>query len=200
MQTYESNLMGADRPCAPSDCLQCQGRQKLHKHGCYRRLADASGDRTVPVRRLRCPACLITLSVIPEGMFPRRSLPIAIFEASMNAEFGSDAHPPEAPGAPLKKPPEPTSADDGARPPPASEVIKGCLLRTRKRLNARISHLRGLLGQRMPLLGSNDLRGFWRALSTWNTLTGILHELASSFNTSLFADYLSFRSPHCARG
>ena len=54
------------------------------------------------------------------GNVPRRSLPIAVFEASMNAEFGSDAHTPKRQARPQKSrpnPPQRTTAR-GRRPPP----------------------------------------------------------------------------------
>jgi len=115
-------------------------------------------------------------------MFPYRSLPVARFELWMDVRF-------ELAGP---------SAGGGARPPPASEVEKGCLLRALHRLQSRIPLLCGLLGQRMPLLEGKDTRGFWRALRGIDRLADILRFLAESFKTSLLAGYLSLK-PHWER-
>ena len=112
-------------------------------------------------------------------MFPYRSLPVVRFEVWMDARF-------EVSGP---------SAGGGARPPPASEVEKGCVLRALHRLQSRIPLLCGLLGQRMPLLEGEDLRGFWRALRLIGRLADILRFLAQGFKTSLLAGYLSLKPP-----
>jgi hypothetical protein len=86
-------------------------------------------------------------------------------------------------------------AGGGARPPPASEVEKGCLLRALHRLQTRIPYLCGLLGQRMPMLHGENIRGFWRALRATGRLGDILRFLAEAFKTSLLAGYLSLKPP-----
>ena len=179
MQIFQSALGGADRPCAPRDCERCHGEQKLHRHGSYPRYADCSGKKEVAVQRFLCPRCAATFGVIPEGMFPYRNLPVVRFEFWMDVRFELPGH----------------SAGGGARPPPASEFERGCLLRALHGLQSRIPVLCGLLGQRMPLLEGEDIRGFWRALRVIGRLADILRFLAEAFKTSLLAGYLSLKPP-----
>lgn len=89
-------------------------------------------------------------------------------------------------------------ADGDARPPPASEVEKGCIRRAMKKLSKRILFLSGLLGQQMPWQASTDTSCFWRALRKLNPLMGILARLARDFKTSLFGCYRSLQ-PHWER-
>lgn len=182
MQIFQCALGGTERPCAPRDCERCHGEQKLHRHGSYRRNADSSGDAQVIVERFLCPHCGRTFGVIPEGMFPYRSLPVIRFELWMDVRFE------------LATP----STGGGARPPPVSEVENGCLLRALHRLQSRIPLLCGLLGQRMPMLHGENIRGFWRALREIGRLGDILCFLARGFKSSLLADYLSLK-PHWER-
>jgi hypothetical protein len=63
------------------------------------------------------------------------------------------------------------------------------LERSEKKLLPRIPVLRGLLGQRLPVLADGDLGGFWRALRKLGRLGEILVHLAAKFKTSLLADY-----------
>ncbi len=83
----------------------------------------------------------------------------------------------------------------GARPPPISEVERGCLERARKSLLRRIPVLRGWLGQQLPVLVDDDLCGFWVALRAIGRTTDILLRLARDFKSSLLADYRSLRPP-----
>ena len=175
MQIHEESLKGGDRPCAPEDCLTCKGRQKLHVHGSYSRNANCTGNEKAKVRCYLCPQCGATVSVIPLGMQPYRSLPVERFEAYMDQ---------------LHDPPPP-SADGDLEPLPASEVERGCLRRAAKRLQQRIPILLGSLGQRMPMLAQGDIGGFWRALRKTGRLVGTLVHLAENFNHSLLGDYRS---------
>jgi hypothetical protein len=84
-------------------------------------------------------------------------------------------------------------AGEGARPPPASEVERGCLERAEKKLLGRIPFLRGCLGQILPVLDQNDAGSFWRALRVMGRLGDILLLLAAKFKTSLLACYRSFK-------
>lgn len=180
MQIFQSELCGSDRPCAPRDCERCGGEEKLHRHGGYDRNAGCTGNAKQRVERFLCPRCGATFSVIPEGMFPYRSLPVGRFEFWVDGLFEWRAS---------------ASAGDGARPPPATEVEKGCLLRALRRLQGRMGLLCGLLGQRMPLLDGEDIRGFWRALREIGRLGDILAFLARAFKTSLLAAYRSLKPP-----
>lgn len=183
VQIHEEALVGKSRPCAPEDCAQCAGKQRLHIHQTYQRNANCTGEETVTVRCFICRRCHTTVSVIPAGMLPYRSLPVARLEEWCDARHG-------VPRA---------VAGEGARPPPASEVERGCLERAEKKLLGRIPFLRGCLGQMLPVLDNNDLGGFWRALRMIGRLGEILLHLASKFKTSLLACYHSLR-PRRERG
>jgi len=132
----------------------------------------------VAVQRFLCPRCGYTWSVIPAGMLPYRSVGVARLEEHMDGE--SDV------------------AGEGARPPPAPEIERGCLRRASERLSERTNFLCGLLGQQMPLLKNKDLGCFWRALRKLGPLEDILVRLAREFKTSLLWCYRSLR-PHWER-
>lgn len=129
------------------------------------------------VQCYRCERCGQTISVIPAGMLPYRSLPVARLE-----EWLDECH-----GVPRPV------AGGGARPPPASEVERGCLERAQKALLGRIALLRGCLGQMLPVLDNDDLGSFWRALRKIGRLGGILVYLAANFKISLLVSYRSFK-------
>jgi hypothetical protein len=177
MQVHQEQLPDGSRPCAPEDCARCAGKQKLHRHQTYQRRANTTGDDLVTVQCYLCPPCRATFSVIPAGMLPYRSLPVARLEEWLDANHG------------VLRP----VADEGARPPPATEAERGCLERAARRLRGRIPFLRGCLGQMLPVLDDNDLGGFWRALRVIGGLGDILLHLAAEFKTSLLACYLSFK-------
>ena len=183
MQIFASALCGADRPGAPPECPQCQGRQRLHCHGCYERYAGCAGEAKVTVRRFLCPRCGATFSVIPVDKLPYRLLPVCRLEAGLDALCEVSAAPAAATGG-------------GARPPPVSAVEQGCWERARKSLLLRLPVLRGWLGQRLPVLGEGDLAGFWIALHQVHSSTQqTLRLLAERFKSSLLADYRSLRPP-----
>lgn len=85
-------------------------------------------------------------------------------------------------------------ADGGARPPPTTEKEEDCIRRALEKLSKRIPFLCGLLGQQMPLLGSGDIRGFWRAMRKLGPTEEILARLARDFKTSLLGCYRSLRA------
>jgi len=177
VQIHEEALAGKTRPCAPEDCAKCAGKQKLHKHRTYQRHANSAGEDTAAVHCFRCPRCDLLIGIIPAGMLPYRSLPVARLEDRLDARHG------------LVRP----VAGEGARPPPASEVERGCVERAEKKLLGRIPFLRGCLGQMLPMLDDNDLGGFWRALRMIGRLGEILLHLAAKFKTSLLACYRSLK-------
>jgi len=113
-------------------------------------------------------------------MMPYRALQVECLEAWMD-----QLHDPASPRH--------CEAGEDARPPPASEVERGCLLRAAKRLLQRIPVLCGLLGQRMPVLAHEDIGGFWRALRNLGRLVQILVHLAGNFNHSLLGNYRSLQ-------
>jgi len=102
MQIHQEALGGNDRPCAPAGCGQCKGAQKLHRHGSVERNADCIGKERIRVQRFLCPRCGSTISVIPAGRFPYRSLRAERLELWMDAQSGV----------------RPAAAGEGARPPP----------------------------------------------------------------------------------
>lgn len=177
MQIHEEALAGKPRPCAPEDCALCAGKQKLHKHRTYQRYANCTGGETVAVRCFRCPRCDLLVGIIPAGMLPYRSLPFGRLEELLDARHG------------VARP----VAGEGARPPPASEVERGCVGRAEKKLLGRIPFFCGCLGQMLPLLDDNDLGGLWRALRVLGRLGETLLHLAAKFKTSLLACYRSLR-------
>lgn len=175
MQVYESSLGADRRPCAPKDCAACGGCRKLHRNGSYQRYRGAEGTERVTVQLFVCPQCRLTVSVIPAGMFPYRSIPVARFEQVLDAGAGS--------------------AGGGARSPPASQIEQGSIRRAVRKLSERIPLLCGLLGQRMPWSARTGIDRFWPALRKLGSTAGILVELARDFKTSLLACYLSFKPP-----
>lgn len=178
MQIHQDGTKRVERPCAPAECALCGGCRKLHRHGSYQRYHGCNGDRRVEVSRFLCPQCGHTWSVIPEGLLPYRSLPVATLESALERV--------------------PDMAGGDGRSPPASETEKGCIRRTLQRLSERMDFLCGLFGQQMPLLGGKDIAGFWRALRMLGPTQAILVRLARDFKTSLLGCYLSLR-PHWER-
>jgi len=177
VQIHEEALAGKSRPCAPKNCTGCAGKQKLHKHKTYQRNANSTGEDTASVHCFRCPPCGLYVSIIPRGMLPYRSLPVERLEERLDACHG------------VARP----VAGEGARPPPASEVERGCLERANRKLLGRIPFLRGCLGQMLPMLDDEDLGGFWRALRMIGRLGEIILLLATKFKTSLLACYRSLK-------
>lgn len=177
VQIHEESLAGKTRPCAPEDCAVCAGRQKLHKHQTYLRNVGCTGGDTATVHCYRCPRCGLIVSIIPTGMLPYRCLSAERIEEHLDARYG------------VARP----VAGEGARPPPASEVERGCLERAERKLLGRIAFLCGCLGQMLPVLDFKDLGGFWRALRMIGRLGEILLHLAAKFKTSLLACYRSFK-------
>jgi len=182
VQIHEEALAGKSRPCAPEDCARCAGKQKLHKHKTYQRNANSTGEGTETVHCFRCPRCPVYVSIIPAGMIPYRSLRVERIEEHLDARHG------------VARP----VAGEGARPPPASEVERGCLERAERKLLGRITFLCGCMGQMLPVLDDEDLGGFWRALRMIGRLGEILLHLAAKFKTSLLACYRSLK-PRRAR-
>lgn len=174
MQVYEASLKVGERPCGGRECPLCAGRQRLHRHGTYRRYRGVEGGEVQEVQRYVCPRCGRTWSVIPAGMMPYRSLEVARFEALTDARFGL--------------------AGGGARPPPATENENECIRRALKKLSKRIPLLCGFFGQTLPVLGGTDSGGFWRALRELGSTEGILVRLARDFKSSLLGCYRSLQA------
>ena len=176
MQIFESSLNGAERPCPPTECLQCGGCRKLHRHGTFSRLVGTAAKeaREVKIQRYLCPECGRTWSVIPQDMFPSRSIAISRFQELVDESFGL--------------------ASGDARPPPATVLEDGRIRRACKTLSERVPYLCGLLGQEMPLEASAGLCSFWRAMRELGSTQEILVRLARDFKTSLLRCYASLRA------
>jgi hypothetical protein len=86
VQFFQCGLEGKDRPEAPSECLQCGGKCRFHRHGSYERYGGVSGEERVKVMRFLCPRCGRTWSVIPSGMLPYWSLEVARLERHLDEE------------------------------------------------------------------------------------------------------------------
>jgi len=178
MQVFECSLTGHERPAAPRECGQCEGKCRLQCHGGYERYRDVDGEEKVKVSRYLCPRCGRTWSVIPAGMLPYRSIGAECLERHLDEQSAM--------------------AGEGARPPPAPEIERGCIRRASERLSERTNFLCGLLGQQMPLLENKELGCFWRALRKLGPLEDMLVRLAREFKTSLLGCYRSLR-PHWER-
>lgn len=191
LQILESTLPNPTGPArAQLLCRLCPGGQRLHRHGSYTRFADCSGQATLRIARFLCPRCGVTFSFLPPSHLPYRALPVARLEAGLDALSSSPAASPTA-----ASPPAP-SMGGGARPPPISEVERGCFKRAVESLLRRIPVLRGCLGQQLPsALADDDLCGFWRALRAVGRASDILLRLARDFKRSLLADYRCLRPP-----
>lgn len=178
MQVYQSSLAPGERPCPGKDCPQCAGCVRLIKHGSYLRYRDMDGSRSARVQRYLCPRCRRTWGVIPSAMMPYRSMEAERFEQLADGHLGL--------------------ADEDARSPPATEKENGCIRRSMQNLSKRIPLLCGLMGQQLPVLGSTDLCGFWRAMRMLGPTMKTMVWLAREFKTSLLFCYGSLR-PHWER-
>lgn len=178
MQVYHASLGPNQRPCPGSDCPQCNGSTRLHRHGSFTRWRGVDGTRPEVVQRYLCPQCRRTWSVIPEGMMPYRSIEVERFEQLADSQLACD--------------------DTEPRPPPPTQKEEGCIQRALNKLPERIPLLCRLLGQQMPPPLGLDLASFWRALRKLASTSKILLRLARDFRTSLLRCYRSLL-PHWKR-
>ena len=161
-------MFKGDRPACPQ---ACPGR--VHRHGSYRRFAQASGAATFGVQRFLCPQCGITLSVLPENRLPYRPLEATRLEASFN---------------------EVAEAGSGPDPPP-NQLEAGCLRRAWRRFQTRVPKLQEAFGL---LIDSASLRAghLWKQMrQAKRDLRGILLYLARHHKSSLLGDYRCLREP-----
>ena len=139
-------------------------RHPVHRHGSYQRYAKARGTIKETIHRFLCYVCRRTLSVLPESLLPYRSVSVAQVEQAFDA----------------------WAADQ--RPPPVSEIEKGCLNRAWTRFKQRVPALTATLGQLLPTAQPTALT-LWQELRRKRNLAGILAQLAEPFHTSLLGDY-----------
>ena len=161
-------MFKGDRPACPK---ACPGR--VHRHGGYRRFANASGAITLRVQRFLCPQCGLTLSVLPENRLPYRPVQATRLEAFFNQQ---------------------AEAGTGPDPPP-EELEAGCLRRAWRRFQTRVAQLKeafGLLIEQASLC-PGDL---WKQMrQARGSVHGILLYLARHHKGSLLGDYRCLREP-----
>jgi hypothetical protein len=125
------------------------------------------------VQRYWCPRCGLSLSVLPAGRLPYRSVEVKRLEGYLDeqAEVGS-----------------------GLDPPPR-ELEAGCLRRAWARFQTRATILKESFGLLMARV-LTGARALWKQMR-WakGTLEGILRYLAQSHKRSLLGDYQCLRLP-----
>lgn len=144
-----------------------------HRHDQYSRYASPEGTERFSVQRYRCPRCELTISVLPVGCLPYRSLKGPRLEAFFNAQ---------------------AEAGSGPDPPPG-ELEAGCLRRAWTRFQTRVAQLKEAFGLLIPSAISGAAQ-LWKALRlAKGSLESILGFLAQTRNTSLLGDYRCLRLP-----
>ena len=146
---------------------------RLHRHGCYHRYAQPTGERRSAIQRYLCPDCGLTISVLPVNHLPYRPVEGPRVEAFFNAQAGIGSGP----------------------DPPPGELEAGCLRRAWTRFQTRVSTLKEAFGLLIAsvLSGAADL---WKQMRlAQETLAGILRFLAQTRKVSLLGDYRCLRLP-----
>lgn len=153
-------------------CPHCHGEQScLQKHGCYERYTHPDSADTTRIPRFLCKFTNKTVSVLPDGFLPYRSLPVP----DVQAHFDQLAD--------ISQP------DTQQETPPPSQTIKKGLERAWNRFTDadRIASIKAHFGQQLPLTDSPRL--LWRTLrQSVGTLSHLLLELATQ-GKSLLGDY-----------
>jgi len=158
MQIRESSLKGGKVQCPRNR------NHRIHNHGGYWRRRHPEGRQSIWIERWLCVVCRRTLSVLPDDMFPYRSIHVDAFEEWLEAHYL------------------------GRAPPAVREVEKECLERARKRFELRIPSLTSLLGQ-MIFIIKPSARELWKSLQNLGRLSDNLRVLSERFKTSLLGDY-----------
>jgi hypothetical protein len=166
MQIRRSSYPDTDTlpPCA----FQHEDLPCLHRHGFYSRFAGPKGGQLIKIFRFLCKFTGKTVSVLPDHLFPYRSVHVACVEEDFDLR---------------SEPSCPTSNSEQC------ELVQSCLRRAWHRFagQSRRQSLTEFFGQRMPL--TNTAEDLWKAIrDTAGKLTEILLELASQ-SKSLFGDY-----------
>ena len=143
----------------------------MHRHGCYHRYAQATGQEKFPVQRFLCPQCGCTVSVLPENRLPYRPLHVDRLQSAFDAQAGVNSG--------LDPPPEPVEA--------------GCLQRAWTRFLTRVSGLTHAFGQMLPA-GLRSGAPLWKELRRRvGSAEQILRFLAQCCNGSLLGNYACLR-------
>ena len=159
MQLRESSLKGQKVRCPHNRA------HPIHSHGSYSRRCHPRGEEFIAITRWLCVVCGRTISVLPDWLFPYRSIHVDVFEAWLCAQYR------------------------GRAPPLVCEVEKECLRRAHKRFEERIPSLTSRLGQMVEPINPSALE-LWNSLQALNPLREILRMLSEQFKISLLADYL----------
>jgi hypothetical protein len=139
-------------------------RHPVHRHGSYKRYANANDEAREKVERFLCCPCGRTFSALSAQQLPYVSLPTDQLEAQFDARSEN---------RPL---------------PPVTEKEKGCAQRAWTRFAHRVETLTAVLGQMIPVV-KPTAAALWRALRPSRSLADILHLLSRHFHTSLLGDY-----------
>lgn len=167
IQIRDDSFQG-ERPVCPRGC-----RGKPHRHGFYLRYAAPTGGKRTAVFRFLCRPCGLTISVLPAGRLPYRSLHAERLQAHADRQAG---------------------VGQGPDPPPG-ELEAGCLRRAWTRLRTRVEVLKNAFG---PLVASGirSVEALWLGMRhAKGTLNRILGFLAATHKISLLGDYRCLRLP-----
>jgi hypothetical protein len=167
IQVRADSFIG-ERPACARGCPN-----QLHRHGCYRRHAQAEGQERLAVQRYLCPDCGLTISVLPVDRLPYRPVAGPRLEAYFNAQAGIGSGP----------------------DPPPGQLEAGCLRRAWTRFQTRVSTLKEAFGQLISS-GISGAEQLWKELRlAKETLANSLRFLAQTRNLSLLGDYRCLRLP-----
>ena len=76
--------------CRPAHCPQCESKQRLVRHGFYKRtVADVDSEHVIRVRRYLCSACRRTVSLLPEFVLPYLRFAIVVIGMFLRARVVS---------------------------------------------------------------------------------------------------------------
>ena len=163
-----ADSFSGERPACARGCPN-----RLHRHGCYRRYAQAQGQERLGVQRYLCPDCGLTISVLPVDRLPYRPVAGPRLEAHFNAQAGIGSGP----------------------APPPGQLEAGCLRRAWTRFQTRVETLKDAFGQ---LISSaiSEAEPLWKELRlAKGTLAEMLKFLAQPRNLSLLGNYRCLRLP-----
>src|SRR5690349_7304972 len=81
-------VIGSPDHGRPSSCPQCLAKVPLTAHGFYSRtIVDEGFDGVIRIRRYLCPACLRTVSLLPEWALPFMRFSISVIANTIKARL-----------------------------------------------------------------------------------------------------------------
>jgi len=86
---------GRGNDCPDYECCpQCKARTRLYRHGWYYRTVIEGDDcLRIPIRRLRCPDCRKSFSVLPDFLLPYYQVPLYRILLIINNRFAQGITP-----------------------------------------------------------------------------------------------------------